>query len=211
MTFLIGCMLLGSDAVFSIELKNGDLLFREPCSGSDVSSAIQRVTQSADHYNFTHVGIVYRPVNEDRIYVIEATSPTVRVVTLEEYLYPNPQKGCKPISVVGRLRAPYQPCIPDAIQEALQLVGKEYDYGYVLDNDKYYCSELIYEIFLKANGGVPVFKLNTMTFKQADSTETDINWIRYFSEKGLEIPEGKPGINPGAMSRSDVLDLLGRL
>lgn len=202
-------MLLGSEAVFSIELKNGDLLFREPCSGNNMSNAIKSVTQSADSYAFTHVGIVYRPVNKDSIYVIEATPPRVRIVSLKEYLDPSPRKSCKPISVVGRLRAPYRSCIPAAIQEALRLVGKAYDYGYVLNNDKYYCSELIYEIFLKANGGVPVFKLNAMTFKQAGSTETDINWIRYFSEKGLEIPEGKPGINPGAMSRSDTIDLLG--
>lgn len=197
--------------VFSIELKNGDLLFREPCSGNEVSSAIQHVTQSAANYAFTHVGIVYRPADTDRIYVIEAASPRVRVISLGEYLYPDTLKECKPITIVGRLHDQYRSCIPDAIQEALRLVGKEYDYGFVLDNDKYYCSELIYEIFLKANGGVPVFKLNTMTFKQEGSTDTDLNWIQYFDKKGLTIPEGEPGINPGAMSRSDVLDLLGIL
>lgn len=195
--------------VFAIELKNGDIIFQESCSGSNVGNAIKSVTRSIGNYNFTHVGIVYLSPEDNAFYVIEATPPAVRIVPLCEFLRPDTLKECRVVSIVGRLRDKYQPCISGAIREAHRLIGKEYDYGFVLDNDKFYCSELIYAIFLKANQGIPVFELNTMTFKQVASGETDINWIQYFREKGLLIPEGELGINPGAMSRSEVIDLLG--
>ncbi|OJU41850.1 MAG: hypothetical protein BGN96_02460 [Bacteroidales bacterium 45-6] len=193
------------------ELHNGDLIFQQACSGESVGNAIKNVTQSAGSYQFTHVGVVYIPDGKDSIFVIEATIPEVRVVSLKEYLFKKGSGGCYPVSVAGRVKPAYQHCIPAALQEALKLVGKSYDYGFVLNNDKYYCSELIYDIFMNANQGKPVFELNKMTFRQKDSDQTDDNWIRYFSEKGLGIPEGEWGINPGAMSRSKVIDMLGEI
>jgi hypothetical protein len=77
-----------------------------------------------------------------------------------------------------------------------------------LDNDKYYCSELVYEIFLKVNNNEPVFNLNTMTFKAKNSDEFLPNWVEYYRKLGEAIPEGKLGINPGAMSKSDVLKIV---
>ncbi len=192
----------------AFELRNGDLIFQQACSGESVGNAIKNVTQSAGNYQFTHVGIVYIPDGKDSTFVIEATIPEVRIVPLSEFLNKGSSKGCRPVSVAGRLKPAYRFCIPKAIIEAKKLLGKPYDYGFALNNDKYYCSELIYDIFLKANEGKPVFELNKMTFKQKDSGQTDSNWIRYFNGKGLGIPEGEWGINPGAMSRSKVIDLL---
>lgn len=192
-------------------LQNGDLIFQQACSGESVGNAIKNVTQSAGDYQFTHVGMVCIPDGTDSIFVIEANVPEVRIVSLSEFLNRESSKGCRPVSVAGRLKPAYRLCIPKAIAEAMKLLGKPYDYGFVLDNDKYYCSELIYDIFLKANGGKPVFELNKMTFRQKDSDKTDSNWIRYFSEKDLPIPEGERGINPGAMSRSKVIELIGEI
>lgn len=197
--------------IVALELRNGDLIFQESRLEEGVGSAIKNVTQSAADYQFTHVGIVYIPDEGEDIFVIEATTPLVRIVPLSEYLYSNEVGGNNPRSVVGRLKEAYQSYVPDALQEALQLLGKEYDYGFVLNNDKYYCSELIYEIFLKANGGRAVFPLNLMTFKKHGTDETDEKWISYFGERDLEIPEGEWGINPGAMSTSEIVELLGEI
>ncbi|MFT4071056.1 MAG: YiiX/YebB-like N1pC/P60 family cysteine hydrolase [Dysgonamonadaceae bacterium] len=195
----------------AINLQNGDLLFRQPCSKESVSSAIMNVTRSAGSYQFTHVGIVYIPKGTDSIFVIEATPPRVRMVPLETFLQPDNKTKCLPLTIVGRLKSEYQNSIPSALQEALVLIGKEYDDGFILENDKFYCSELIYHIFRKANNNRPLFELNVMTFKQPDSNQVDKDWQRYFDEKKLEIPEGKSGINPGAMSRSPAIDLLGEI
>lgn len=188
------------------KLKSGDLIFQESCSG-EMGNAIKDVTSSIGQYQFTHVGMVY--VDEkDSIYVIEATHPKVTVTSLTDYLHPKDGKNCFPISVVGRLKGDYQCFIPKAIEEAFVLVGKEYDDGFVMGNDKYYCSEFIYEILLRANNNVPVFSLNIMTFKSPESDEITEGWEDYFQKLNLPVPEGEPGINPGAMSRSNVIDIV---
>lgn len=187
------------------KLRAGDLIFQEDCaSGTD--NTIKAVTAGIGDYRFTHVGIVYIDDN-DSVYVIEATRPKVAKTPLGDYLYPG-GKGGYPKSVVGRLKEEYTHCIPAALNEGLTLVGKDYDDGFILGNDKYYCSELIYDILLRANNDIPVFPLNTMTFKSPDTDEITEGWKEYFGKYNLPIPEGEPGINPGAMSRSDVIDIV---
>lgn len=187
-------------------LKNGDLIFQEACSGS-MGNSIKEVTTSIDNYQFTHVGIVYIGAN-DSIYVLEATRPKVVLTPLSQYLYPVDTKGCYPKSVAGRLKAQYRSLIPKALEIGFTLIGKEYDYGFVLGNGKYYCSELVYEILRQANNGKEVFPLNVMTFKSEDTGLTTQGWIEYFDDWGLPVPEGELGINPGAMSQSDVIDII---
>lgn len=194
--------------VFSqnFEPKNGDLIFQESCSGG-VGDAIKGVTTSIDENKFTHVGIVYVDPKDSSIYVLEATTPKVSLTPLREYLYPESEE-CFPKSVVGRLKPEYLHLIPEALNYGITLIGKEYDYGYVLNNDKYYCSELVYEILKYANAGDEVFPLNVMTFESANTGEIMTGWAEYFDSRDLPVPEGEPGINPGAMSRSDVIDII---
>ncbi|MBK5720573.1 hypothetical protein JGH11_06785 [Dysgonomonas sp. Marseille-P4677] len=189
------------------KLQKGDLIFQESCTGK-ADNMIKAVTTSIGDYSFTHVGIVYID-NQDSVFIIEATHPKVTVTPLTEYLYPTKKgQNCFPRSVVGRLKEEYRHCIPKAIDEGLALVGKDYDDGFVMGNDKYYCSELLYEIFLKANEGIPIFPLNIMTFKSPITGDITDGWKEYFEKYSLPVPEGELGINPGAMSRSDVIDIV---
>lgn len=189
------------------KLQNGDLIFQESCKG-DMGDAIKDVTAGIAGYNFTHVGIVSIDSTTSEIYVIEATHPKVCITPLDEYLHPKGDK-CAPKSVVGRLKGEYQNLIPQALNEAEKLTGKDYDDAFDLENDQYYCSELIYDILLKANNGTPVFPLNVMTFKSKDTGEYSPNWVTHFEKLGILIPEGELGINPGAMSQqSDVIDII---
>ncbi|QIK60450.1 hypothetical protein G7050_11685 [Dysgonomonas sp. HDW5A] len=189
------------------KLQNGDLIFQESCKG-DMGDAIKDVTAGIAGYNFTHVGIVSIDSTTSEIYVIEATHPKVCITPLDEYLHPKGDK-CAPKSVVGRLKGEYQALIPQALDEAKKLTGKDYDDAFDLENDQYYCSELIYDILLKANNGTPVFPLNVMTFKSKDTGEYSPNWVTHFEKLGIPIPEGELGINPGAMSQqSDVIDII---
>lgn len=193
----------------SKSLQNGDLIFQESCS-SDMGDAIKDVTSAISGYNFTHVGIVTIDSITKSVYVIEATHPQVCITPLQEYLYPADKGECPPKSVVGRLKPQYRHLIPQAIVEAKKLTGKGYDDAFDLTNDQYYCSELIYDILLKANNSIAVFPLNVMTFKGKETGEYSPNWISHFKKLGIPIPEGKPGINPGAMSQqSDVIDIIG--
>lgn len=118
--------------------------------------------------------------------------------------------ACPPISVLARLKPAYRKLIPKALALGMACIGKSYDYGYVLGDSSYYCSELIYQILKDANQGQEVFPLNRMTFK--DSTGRTLpGWEAYFERHSMPVPEGEAGINPGAMSRSKVIRLLRRL
>ena len=47
-----------------------------------------------------------------------------------------------------------------------------------------------------------------MTFIAPETNETFGIWEIYFNNLNYPIPEGKPGINPGAMSRSPLIDIV---
>ena len=69
-------------------------------------------------------------------------------------------KNQNPKVIVGRLNDEYKHTIPTAVQFAKKQIGVDYDEIFILNNDKYYCSELIYEAFAKDS----IFQLKPMTF-----------------------------------------------
>jgi len=206
---ILGLLFCNPDICYATKLQNGDLIFQEDCP-DDMENSIKQVTNSIENYQFTHVGIVYID-EKDSVFVLEATTPKVVLTPLYEYLYPEKAKGCYPVSVVGRLKQEYQHLIPEALEIGFALIGKDYDYGFILDNDKYYCSELVYEILKQANDGKEVFPLNVMTFKLKETGQTANGWIEHFKKHNLPIPEGESGINPGAMSQADIIQIITEL
>ncbi|MDR0754074.1 MAG: hypothetical protein LBF04_01660 [Prevotellaceae bacterium] len=186
-------------------LKSGDLLFQTGKS-TTLSDAIAQVTSGADSVNYTHVGIV--SVENDEIYVIEATAPKVRKVILDTFLNSSRKIDGKPIVAVGRLQSKYFDIIPQAIKNAESYLGKPYDYVYSPDNDEYYCSELVYLAF-KNKKGKPVFKAKKMTFCD-DNGNMTAAWIQHFAKYKAPVPEGRKGTNPGDMSKSKEITILYR-
>lgn len=188
----------------SFHLKNGDLIFQEDC-GDLMTNAIKAATKGIKGYQFTHVGMVWLKSPDD-IQVIEATPPEVTVTPLADYL--SPEHHCTPRSVVGRLKNQYQKLIPQAITAALQKVGKGYDYAFNINNDQYYCSELIYQAFKEANQGKALFPLTKMTFKSKRTGQFPVYWVMHFRELNIPIPEGELGNNPADMSRSPLIKIV---
>ena len=47
-----------------------------------------------------------------------------------------------------------------------------------------------------------------MTFKEPGSDSIFPQWEEYYRKLGCSVPEGKPGLNPGGMSRSDAIDIV---
>ena len=190
------------------KLQNGDLIFQD--SGvSNLEKSIQEVTTSLDGYQFTHVGMVYIDDN-DSVFVLEATTPKLVLTPINEYLYTKSSNGSTPRSVVGRLKSEYQPLIPEALKIGFTHLGKVYDYGFIVGNDNYYCTELIYETLKLANNGTEVFHLAPMTFKDSKTGKTTEGWSKYFEKHQLPVPEGELGISPGSMSLSDAVDIVYR-
>lgn len=187
-----------------VELKTGDLLFRESAKSS-LSQAIDAVTQTEKATHFSHVGMVEKV--GDSIFVLHAAPEggSCKIV-LEEFIYPKEDSIHKPRKVVAyRLKSIYDKAIPAAIQKAKSMLGKPYNYSYVMNDSSYYCSGFVYRAFQKDS----IFKLNPMTFKNSDTGEFNQSWIDFYKDLGMEVPEGKPGCNPNGMAASDKLEKLG--
>ncbi len=184
------------------KLKSGDLLFQKMNCG-ELCDAIHAVTEGYQGNDFSHLGLVV--IENDSIFIIEAAGNAVRKVTLEQF-----SKNTQTTMFIGRVKSKYQKLIPQVISFAKQQIGIPYDDDYLYDNGKYYCSELIYDAFLKAYGK-PFFELQPMTFKQPESKAFFPAWVEYYQNIKVEIPEGELGCNPGGISTSDKIKIVGKL
>ncbi|MBN8566730.1 MAG: hypothetical protein J0M25_08365 [Flavobacteriales bacterium] len=184
------------------KLKSGDLLFQKMNCG-ELCDAIHAVTEGYQGNDFSHLGLVV--IENDSVFIIEAAGNAVRKVTLEQF-----SKNTKTTMFIGRVKSKYQKLIPQVISFAKQQIGIPYDDDYLYDNGKYYCSELIYDAFLKAYGK-PFFELQPMTFKQPESKAFFPAWVEYYQNIKVEIPEGELGCNPGGISTSDKIKIVGKL
>ena len=110
---------------------------------------------------------------------------------------------------VGRLKRKYHKLITKAIDFSLEQIGVPYDDEYVYDNGAYYCSELIYDAFKFANNGTPFFELQPMTYKEPGTNSYFPAWVEYYKSINAGIPEGLPGCNPGGISISNKIKVIG--
>jgi uncharacterized protein YycO len=184
----------------------GDLLFQDLDCGP-LCDAIETVTQGVDGAHFSHLGMVAR-AGAEGIVVIEAVSAGVVETPLKEFLGRSADAHGRPKVLVGRLREPYRALIPKAATAADQFLGKPYDDIYVIDDTAFYCSELVYEAFRRANDGAPVFSLEPMTFIDPATGRTFPAWADYYAKLEHAIPEGEPGLNPGGISRSPKVEIV---
>lgn len=186
-----------------VKLQDGDLIFQDMDCGP-LCDAIEAVTEGYKGHDFSHMGMVYH--QNDTIYIIEAAGTAVRLNTLEKF-----RQNTKKPMYVGRLKKQYRQLIEPAIEFSLKQLGVPYDDEYVYDNGSYYCSELIYDAFMYANDATPFFKLYPMTYKKPGTNQFFPAWVEYYKAINKPIPEGKPGCNPGGMSTSDKIEIVGTL
>lgn len=190
----------------NFDLREGDLLFADEDCGP-FCDAIEKVTQGINGANFSHVGMVIRN-RRKQLVVLEAITKGVLETPIDSFLLRSSDEQGHPKVLVGRLKADYQALIPTAAQYVKDRIGKSYDTIFDINNDQYYCSELLYYAFKEANGGTPIFQLRPMTFKDPDTKATFPIWEEYFNKLEQSIPENQPGLNPGSMSRSLYIDII---
>lgn len=183
------------------KLKTGDLLFQDLDCGP-LCEAIETVTYGKNNLKFSHIGLVL--LKNDSAYIIEAIGHAVQLTPIQKFL----ARTTKPI-YWARVKREFQPLIDSSLSFAQAQIGVPYDEPFLYNNNKYYCSELIYDAFKAANNNTPLFKLEPMTFKHPFTQQFFPAWVTYYKELKMEIPEGKPGINPAGISRSEVIDWLG--
>jgi hypothetical protein len=185
-----------------IELQSGDLLFREK-SSENISEAIDKVTQTSTRTHFSHVGLV--EVSDTGIIMLHASPEGgTCMISLKEFIHP---QGDSVTVTACRLKEKWQKAIPSAIKKAHQMLGKPYNFSYVLSDTAHYCSEFVYLAFAIDS----VFKLEPMTFKDPATGNFPPAWVEYYQKMGIEIPEEKPGCNPNGLAASSKLERLGEI
>lgn len=178
----------------------GDLLF-EIGSDSSFSNAITDATAQDEELKFAHVAIVAADENGD-LCVIEASGHGGVVCrSLDDFLMSAPKVNGCPGVVVKRVCAEFS--VEETIARAREHLGEEYDWWYLPDNGRMYCSELVYECF-RTPDGEPLFSASPMNFRAADGSIPEF-WRKLFAELDAPIPEGVAGTNPNDMSNDPVL------
>lgn len=188
------------------QLKAGDILFQDIDCGQFCES-IEKVTFGYGGSKFSHVAMVI-PTPNNQLTVLEAVTKGVVETSIDSFLMRSFDQENKSKVVVGRLKPTFQHLIPKAINFAKTKKGAEYDEVFDITNDKYYCSELLYFAFKHANDNNPIFQLQNMTYKDPETGLTFPIWSEYFKNLNVDIPEGKPGLNPGGMSMSEYIDIV---
>ncbi|WP_321309373.1 YiiX/YebB-like N1pC/P60 family cysteine hydrolase [Marinifilum fragile] len=182
------------------EFRKGDLIFQDLNSDS-ISEAIESVTGGEKKLNFSHVGMVDID-SKGKIYVLEAISKGVSLTSLDSFLIRSNKVA------IGRLNTKLDSRIDAAMTYGKSLLNFPYDNIYVMGDSSYYCSELIYEMFVNTGDSTEVFQLNPMTFKDNQSGEYLPFWVEYYKNLGVEIPEGKLGLNPNGMFQSKNIEIV---
>jgi len=197
--FILLIILVSCSSKF--ELKEGDLLFQD-LDSSLLCDAIELVTPGYNEANFSHIGLVVS-IN-DTLKVLEAIPPKVMLTNLDDFLNRSFDKDGNPKVIVGRLKDKYLHSVEEAVSYSKSKLNIEYDEVFLMNNNSYYCSELIYEAFLNDS----IFELKPMTFLHPKTKDTLKVWKDYYKEIEVEIPQNKMGINPGIMSLSNKIKMV---
>ncbi|WP_228411950.1 YiiX/YebB-like N1pC/P60 family cysteine hydrolase [Chryseobacterium sp. KLBC 52] len=185
----------------NVKLKNGDLLF-VTAKESGLSGAINNVTQKQKTASFDHIGILEKEGN--RMFVLHAAPKGgSQKQDLKDFIKEQKEEGQQVI--VYRLKPEYQKAIPEAVKKANSMLGKPYNFNYILDEQSYYCSDFVERSFRAEN----IFKLEPMTFIDPKTGKTNAFWEEFYTKKNLKVPEGEPGCNPNGLAGSDKLERIG--
>ncbi len=177
------------------QLQEGDLLF---CVSAQ-SNPITQVTQGAAGQAIDHVGIVH--LCNDTVYVLEAIHRGVVLTPINHFL-------SRRDSLVIATRLVDTVGVSCSVERALQYIGRPYDFMFMPSDSAFYCSELVQKNYLDAHNQ-PVFQSIPMSFHDKTGKVTQY-WKDYYARRGMQVPEGEPGSNPGDLSRSPKLRFLFR-
>lgn len=183
------------------DINNGDLIF-VGAEEENLSGAINRVTQLNENTTFDHVGIIEK--TKDSVFVLHAAP---KGGSQREFINDFYNDRSKNALVIYRLKNEYLKSIPQAIINAKNLLGKPYNWDYILNNEEYYCSDFVERAFRNDQ----IFDLIPMNFKNPKTGEIDQFWIDFYDKKGKSVPQNEPGTNPNQIASSDKLLKIGQL
>jgi len=171
----------------------GDIVFQ--VSNSPQSQAIQLATGS----KYTHMGIIY--LKKGKPHVFEAIQP-VTFTPLDEWI----RRGQQQHVVIKRLRhtdsvlnAKNSQAMYDAIK---QHMNKNYDFHFAWDDNKMYCSELVWKVYQQA------FNIKLARLRQMRDFDLSHPIVKQalLERYGQHIPLGEYVIAPSDIFASELLE-----
>ena len=136
---LIGLKSKFIDATKNLDIQEGDFIFQ------DVNGELFQVIKDVTGSPLTHCGIVLK--RGGKWYVIEAIGP-VKLTPLNAWIH----RGIGSQITVARLKVSYQDQIANIIKASYTYLNRPYDIQYEWDDEKIYCSELIYKAVRDVSG-----------------------------------------------------------
>lgn len=184
-------------------METGDLIFS--FVGAE-ENAISDVTEGYCGARVNHMGVLSQTTLG--LFVLEAFPPEVRLTHYE--VFARRAKGIDgaPRIMVGRLKSEFGHFVPSAMEYGIKQRNIPYDQLYLTGEQALYCSELVVDMFKHANNGAEFFRERPMSFRDNETGEIHPTWTNYYAYFGMEVPEGKPGSNPGDISKDDRLSIL---
>lgn len=177
------------------EPQEGDVIFQSLPHGP-VVMAIEGVTKSP----YSHCGIVAKTASDDGRdgqWVVYEAIGDVHVTPLQDFLLRGRDGGF----VAYRLRASDREHIPAVLKCCKAYFGRPYDFHYKFDDDRIYCSELIYKAFRDATHGQPLGRRVRFGDLNWQPFETLIRQI-----EGGEVPVDREMITPVDLARARQLE-----
>ncbi len=179
--------------------REGDLLFVVD-SSSAFSKAVTDATAWDDSLKYSHVAMMI--VEDGKPYILEATSKKgVACTGWDDFMDTEPNGSG---FVIMRLNIGFP--VEKAVARAKSHLGKSYDWSFLPDNDKFYCSELIYDCYRDLDG-TPLFTAHPMNFRDKSGNMPDF-WVDLFEKLGETIPEGVPGTYPSDLAKEPILSIV---
>ena len=188
-------------------IETGDLLFVGiPMNYGDegMAGAIADATGEGHELNFIHTAIL-EVDREGAVWVIDATiAYGVDRHPLDTLLkqFTLHRGDAKATFEVMRLKDNRD--VRRYVEQARGFLGEEYDLHFQSANGKHYCTELVYDLYVKEDA-THHFELVPMNFKNAEG-EMPSYWTRLFAQLGEEVPQDLPGTNPQQFHSSPNLE-----
>ncbi|MBR5175843.1 MAG: hypothetical protein IKW89_07925 [Bacteroidales bacterium] len=187
-------------------LKTGDLVFvgipmDYSLEEGSMDEAITSATSSPDSLNLIHVAIA--EVDAEGKWIIDATIKRgIDRHPLDTFITDFTLKdGSLPVFIVKRLKDPSK--ANEYVANTQKYLGRPYDLHFMPSDDSLYCSELVRDCYITADGEY-LFDTVPMNFKDANG-EFPLYWKQLFELLQAPIPQDLPGTNPQQMSQSPAL------
>ena len=187
-----------SDIQHLDSLMDGDILFQISRSGQ--GKAIQLATKSP----YSHCGILFKENKEWMVY--EGVQP-VKKTLLSEWI----NRGDGHNYVSKRHKDAASLLTSDVKEkmkeEAKKLVGKNYDLTFEWNDDRIYCSELVYKIYQRGAG----ISVGTLQKLQDFNLSSPVVRAKLKERYGNNIPLNETVISPGAIfADSNLVEILNK-